>query len=101
MGIRRDINDSSHLHSDDHIATNSNHVAMVSKSTGLPVLQHVDVEEIDSDLIRPLSLMMVREQKALPLRFNNGQLEVAIADPYLNNIIDDFQIDKLPDRNEM
>ena len=51
----------------------------VSRESGLPWLAEVEVENIDPELIRPLSLMIAREQMALPMWERNGKLEVAIA----------------------
>ena len=68
-------------------------VKNLSEETGLPYLETIDLEKIDVELLRPLSLMLVREQLALPLwKTEDDQIEVAIADPSSLSIIDKYRI---------
>ena len=86
MGIRRDHSETgfSALSSIESTApVLPSPVANLSQQTGFAIVDNIDVEDIDPELIRPLSLTLVREQKALPLWERDGVLEVAISDPYL------------------
>ena len=64
----------------------------LSNETGIPYLAEIDIEDIDSELIRKLSLMLVREQQALPLWKENDELLVAISNPYDTSILNDYKI---------
>lgn len=68
-------------------------VQNLSEETGISYLETIDLEKIDVELLRPLSLMLVREQLALPLwRTEDGEIQVAIADPSSLSIIDEYRI---------
>lgn len=64
----------------------------LSNETGIPYLAEINIEDIDSELIRKLSLMLVREQQALPLWKENDELLVAISNPYDTSILNDYKI---------
>ena len=68
-------------------------VKSLAEESGLPYLETIDIEKINVELIRPLSLVLVREQLALPLWITeNDELEVAISDPSSLSIIDEYRI---------
>lgn len=69
----------------------------IAAENSLSFLPTVNLDKIDVELIRPLSLMLVREQLALPLwketdEQNKEHLVVAICDPAALNIIDEYRM---------
>jgi general secretion pathway protein E len=71
---------------------NSPSLADKAKSTGLQYRNDIDIEKIDVEFIRPLSIGLVREQMALPLWMKDGQLEVAIGDSSQFQLLDEYRI---------
>jgi general secretion pathway protein E len=65
---------------------------LLSSETGMPYLTEIDIEAIQPELIRPLSLMLAREQLAIPLWERDGVLEVAVTTPRSQNILDEFRL---------
>jgi general secretion pathway protein E len=67
-------------------------IASRAERLGYHFLEEIDLEAIEVELIRNLSLSLAREQKFLPLwRAENG-LVVAISDPYRSDIISDISL---------
>jgi general secretion pathway protein E len=67
-------------------------VKSLSQITGLPYLLEVDIEAIQSDLVRKLSLGLAREQGVLPLWVRGDHVEVAIASPRALPALDDLRV---------
>lgn len=59
---------------------------------GISCMESLNIDEVDTALIRPLSLSLVREQQALPLWEKNGRIQVAISDSSAMNLLDEYQI---------
>ncbi|HSO75190.1 MAG TPA: hypothetical protein VLU47_10155, partial [Blastocatellia bacterium] len=55
----------------------------------LPLLDP-DITEIDFDLVRQVSLKYLRRQTALPIRIENGQLHLLVADPTLTHFVEEI-----------
>jgi general secretion pathway protein E len=64
----------------------------IAELTGLPMLPRVDVDQIDSALIRPLPLGLAREQGVLPLWERDGVVEIAISSPRALAALDDLRM---------
>ncbi len=63
-----------------------------AKAVGLPFLEALNLDELDAQFIRQLSLGLVREQMALPLWIKDGHLEVAIASTDRFQLLDEYRI---------
>lgn len=59
---------------------------------GIDQLKNIDINDIEPEFIRPLSLMLVREQMALPLWKKDGVLEVGIANHQSLQLVDELSI---------
>jgi len=79
VGIRRDQKENIPLSS-------------LAEKFGFHYLEEVDIEAIETDLIRNLSLSLAREQRFLPLWKAEDGLVVAICDPYRSDIISDIKL---------
>ncbi len=60
--------------------------------TGLPTMDAVDVDAINSELVQRLPLGLAREQGVLPLWDRLGTVEVAIANPRSLAAVDDLRL---------
>jgi len=60
--------------------------------TGLPVLAHAEVDDIDVELVRLVPLSLAREQGVLPLWERDGVIEVALSSPTSLPSVDDFRV---------
>ena len=56
-------------------------VRSLAEITGLGMMESVDIEAVDSELVRQLPMGLAREQGVLPLWDRDGTIEVAIASP--------------------
>lgn len=63
-----------------------------AKSVGLPFLETLNLDDLDAQFIRQLSLGLVREQMALPLWIKHGHLEVAISSTDRFQLLDEYRI---------
>ncbi len=63
-----------------------------AKVAGIESLETLDLEEVDVQFIRQLSLGLVREQLALPLWVKDDKLEVAIASVDQFQLLDEYRI---------
>lgn len=88
MGIRRTT-----LATEENLSA-LEHTKYLSEESGIPFVKNIDIEKIDVALIRPLSLMLAREQLALPLWrvADSDSIEVAICSPTATSIIDEYRI---------
>ena len=64
----------------------------LAQTTGLPMLEKIDLEEVDISLIRRLPLGLAREQGVLPLWIKEGQVEVAISSTRAMTCLDDLRV---------
>ncbi|MCA9566252.1 MAG: type II secretion system ATPase GspE [Myxococcales bacterium] len=64
----------------------------LSRLSGLPVLETVDVEVIDVDMIRRLPLSIARENGILPLYLAGDELVVGIAELSAFSTLDDLRV---------
>ena len=64
----------------------------IAELTGLPMLARIDVDQIDSSLVRPLPLGLAREQGVLPLWERDGVVEIAISSPRALAALDDLRM---------
>ena len=64
----------------------------LGESLGLPVRETLDLDAIDIELIRPLSLAMAREEGVLPLCREGGFVRVAIADAKAMGMLEDLRL---------
>ncbi|MBT3217462.1 MAG: type II secretion system ATPase GspE [Proteobacteria bacterium] len=64
----------------------------LSKLSGLPVLEQINAELIESSLVKGLPLMMAREKLILPLYLSEGQLVVGIGDLTSFAILSDLRL---------
>lgn len=55
----------------------------------LPLLDP-DITEIDFELVRQVSLKYLRRQTALPIRIEDGQLHLLVADPTLTHFVEEI-----------
>lgn len=67
-------------------------VKELSRKLGIGHIEYLDINKVDTNLIRPLSLALVREQMALPLWEKNGSIEVAIFSEQSLSILDEYRI---------
>ena len=84
MGIRR----VARVTFEDHTQS----LAEYAKGAGVSHLESLDVEAVDVQFVRQLSLGLVREQLALPLWVKDGYLEVAIASTDRFQLLDEYRI---------
>ncbi|RME27990.1 MAG: type II secretion system protein GspE [Deltaproteobacteria bacterium] len=64
----------------------------LAEQTGLPLLERVDVDRVDSELVRKLPLGLARESGVLPLWEEEGAVLVAIASPSSLTSLDDLRL---------
>jgi type IV pilus assembly protein PilB len=55
-------------------------IEALAEKFSLPLLDP-DITQIDGELVRRISLKYLRREIALPLKFDNGQLQLLVADP--------------------
>lgn len=67
-------------------------LAEEARSAGIEYLADINVERIDAQFIRPLSLALVRDQLALPLWVKDGHLEIAIGNTSQFHLLDEYRI---------
>lgn len=59
---------------------------------GLPFRDHLELDAIDPELVRPISLAMAREEAILPLYHEGGFVRVAIADARGMSLLADLRL---------
>ena len=64
----------------------------VADAAGLPYLSEVDIEQVETDLVRRLSLGLSRDQGVLPLWTRQGVVHVAISTPAALPALDDLRV---------
>ena len=64
----------------------------VAESLGLPYRDAIELESIDLDLVRPLSLAMAREEGVLPLWREGAFVRVAICDAKALTMLEDLRL---------
>jgi type IV pilus assembly protein PilB len=64
-------------------------VEALAEKFGLPLLEP-DLNEIDTELVRRISLKYLRRQVALPIKLENSQLLLLVADPTLTHFIEEI-----------
>lgn len=64
----------------------------VSEASGLPILDTVDAEQIETELIRPLPLTLARERRVLPLWLQDDALVVGVTDTVSLPTLDDLRM---------
>ncbi|QQR80937.1 MAG: type II secretion system ATPase GspE [Deltaproteobacteria bacterium] len=64
----------------------------LSIQVGIPYLNKIDVDEISSDLLGPLSLNYAKKQEVVPLRKEGTSIIVALSDPFNHSVLDDLRL---------
>ena len=64
----------------------------LSRLSGLPVLQAVDIDAVEPEIIRPFPLQMARERGILPLYVVDGELVVAMGDLSAVGLLDSLRV---------
>jgi general secretion pathway protein E len=64
----------------------------LSEITGIPMLGDIDIDSVDSDLVRQMPLGLSREQGVLALWESDGVVEVGIASPSALPTMDDLRV---------
>ncbi len=59
---------------------------------GMEVADGVDEETIDASLVGPLSMSYAKEAGVLPVRHEEGRLEVAMSNPLSVDVLDDLRV---------
>jgi general secretion pathway protein E len=59
---------------------------------GLAVHEHVDPDDIDPSLVGPLSMKYAKDAAVLPIRLEEGQLHVLIANPLSIDVLHDLRV---------
>jgi type IV pilus assembly protein PilB len=65
-------------------------VEALSEKFNLPIVDP-DITEIDSELVRKVSLKYLRRQVALPIKLKSGQLELLVADPTMTHFVEEVE----------
>lgn len=65
-------------------------VEALAEKFNLPLLDP-DITEIDSELVRKVSLKYLRRQVALPVRLEQGQLQLLVADPTMSHFVEEIE----------
>jgi type IV pilus assembly protein PilB len=65
-------------------------VEALSEKFNLPIVDP-DITEIDSELVRKVSLKYLRRQVALPIKLKGGQLELLVADPTMTHFVEEVE----------
>jgi type IV pilus assembly protein PilB len=64
-------------------------VEALAEKFSLPITDP-DITHIDGDMVRRISLKYLRRQVALPIKIENGQLQLLVADPTNNGFIEEM-----------
>ncbi|HXG91708.1 MAG TPA: ATPase, T2SS/T4P/T4SS family [Blastocatellia bacterium] len=64
-------------------------VEALAEKFALPMLEP-DINEIDVELVRKVSLKYLRRQIALPIKLENNQLQLLVADPTITHFIEEI-----------
>src|SRR5262249_15826861 len=64
-------------------------IEALSEKFGIPVIDP-DISQIDTDLFAPVSIKYLRKQSALPIRLEDGQLRLLVADPTRTNSVEEI-----------
>ena len=67
-------------------------VSSLAQITGLPWLSELDIDAIEVELVRTLTLSLAQRQGVLPLWVRDGVVEVAIASPNALPALDDLRV---------
>ncbi len=67
-------------------------VTALAQITGLPWMPAIDLDAVNLDFVRHLSLGLAKEQGVLPLWERDGTIEVAIASPRALPALDDLRV---------
>src|SRR6185295_14153569 len=65
-------------------------IEALAEKFNLPILDP-DITEIDSELVRQVSLKYLRRQVAIPIKLENNQLQVLVADPTMSYFIEEIE----------
>lgn len=65
-------------------------VEALAEKFNLPLLDP-DITEIDVDLVRKISLKYLRRQPALPIRLDEGHLQMLVADPTMTHFVEEIE----------
>jgi general secretion pathway protein E len=64
----------------------------LAEMLGLPLRESIEVEQVDVELVRPISLAMAREEGVLPLWHDGGFVRVAISDERAMGMLEDLRL---------
>src|SRR5262245_27370607 len=64
-------------------------IEALSEKFGIPVIDP-DISQMDTDLFAPVSIKYLRKQSALPVRLEDGQLHLLVADPTGTNFVEEI-----------
>ena len=65
-------------------------VEALAEKFNLPILDP-DITQIDSDLVRKVSLKYLRRQVALPITLEGGRLHLLVADPTMTHFVEEIE----------
>ena len=65
-------------------------VEALAEKFNLPIVDP-DITEIDSELVRKVSLKYLRRQVALPIKIEGGQVELLVADPTMTHFVEEIE----------
>ena len=65
-------------------------VEALAEKFNLPLLDP-DITEIDSELVRQVSLKYLRRQVAIPIKLEGGQLQLLVADPTMTYFVEEVE----------
>lgn len=65
-------------------------VEALAEKFNLPIVDP-DITQIDSELVRKVSLKYLRRQMALPVKLEAGQLQLLIADPTMTHFVEEIE----------
>lgn len=64
----------------------------LSEMLGLPFRDAIDVDAVDSELVRPVSMAMAREEGFLPLWREGGFVRIALSDERAMGMLEDLRV---------
>ncbi len=66
--------------------------AALGAQFGIPVQESIDEEGLDASLVGPVSMSYAKSAGVLPVRFEDGVLHVALANPLAVDVLDDLRV---------
>ncbi|RMF94216.1 MAG: type II secretion system protein GspE [Candidatus Schekmanbacteria bacterium] len=64
----------------------------LSRVFGYPYIENIGEDEIDTEILKKIPLSYLKNMNAVPLKSENGNIRIALADPFQINVIDDLSL---------